>query len=74
MSASTTKRPVKGVMVKLLFQKNMNRGMKLLNFETRCIQSGELHELACTDRKDVKLGDTLDRVGYLGFVDFQSNT
>ncbi|NPC91341.1 hypothetical protein HOO54_03545 [Bacillus sp. WMMC1349] len=63
------KRIVKGAFVKLLFHKQKYRGMRLMDFETRCVQQGEIHEIVTTTHKNAKSGDTIDEVGFLGFAE-----
>lgn len=65
----TDKREVIGVVVKLLHDRRDDRGMTLTPFETRCVRSGEIHELVTTDERGAALGDRVDRVGFLGFVE-----
>ena len=66
---SADKRPVEGVVVKLLHHKRTDRGMILTEFETRCVRVGEIHELVTTDQATAMCGDRVDRVGFLGFVE-----
>ena len=66
---SKTKRVVEAVFVKLLFHKQTNRGMRLMDFETRCIRKGEIHELVTTDHFNATTGARIDRVGFLGFAE-----
>ena len=66
-----TKRPVHGVMVKLLRHRRDDRGMTLIEPQARCVRAGELHELVTTDQ-DGGPGDTIDRVGFLGFVEIEA--
>jgi len=63
------KRQVEGVVVKLLHHTQTNRGMTLAPYETRCVRSGEIHELATTDHFDATSGDRIDRIGFLGFIE-----
>lgn len=55
------------MLVKLLFHKQTARGMRVAEFETRCLCTGEIHELVTTDYVEARCGDTIDRVGFLGF-------
>ena len=63
---------VEGMLVKLLFHKQTRRGMHLLDFETRCIHHGEIHELVTTDQQNALAGESIDRVGFLGFVEIST--
>ncbi len=63
------KRTVAAVFVKLLYHKNMNRGMKLIEHESRCVIKGEIHELVTTDQVQAMPGEQIDRVGFLGFAE-----
>jgi hypothetical protein len=70
--STVVKLTVEGALVKLLFHKQTDRGMRLLEFETRCVRRGEIHELVSTDQQDAVAGDRIDRVGFLGFVEIQT--
>jgi hypothetical protein len=70
--STVAKLTVEGALVKLLFHKQTDRGMRLLEFETRCVRRGEIHELVTTDHQDAVAGDRIDRVGFLGFVEIQT--
>lgn len=63
------KRPVTGVLVKVLLHRRDDRGMRLEPYASRCIRRGELHELVTTDQTQTGLGEAIDRVGFLGFVE-----
>ncbi|MFC0562548.1 DUF6917 domain-containing protein [Halalkalibacter alkalisediminis] len=63
------KRIVEGAFVKLLFHKQEQRGMRLIEFETRCVRKGEIHEIVTTTHKEAKSGDVINRVGFLGFAE-----
>lgn len=67
--SETVKRTVEGVFVKLLFHKQEMRGMQLIEFETRCISKGEIHEIVTTSQQDAVSGDVINRVGFLGFAE-----
>jgi hypothetical protein len=60
------KRPVAGVLVKVLVHRRDDRGMSLEPFASRCVRAGEVHELVTTDHA---VGDRIDRVGFLGFAE-----
>lgn len=60
--------------IKLLFHHQEDRGMTLSPWDTRCVASGEVHELVTTIDRPARPGDRVDRVGFLGFAEFQSAT
>jgi L-arabinose 1-dehydrogenase len=60
--------------VKLLFHSRTDRGMTLSPWATRCIRVGEVHELVTTTDRPARSGDRVDRVGFLGFAEFQRAT
>ncbi len=47
-----------------------DRGFALIAAPTRCIRSGEVHELIVTDEAGAGPGRSVDRCWYLGFVVF----
>lgn len=63
------KRTVLGPLVKVLVHRRDDRGMRLDPYGSRCVRAGELHELVTTDHRDTAAGATIDRVGFLGFVE-----
>ncbi|GAB6990757.1 DUF6917 domain-containing protein [Paenibacillus pini] len=67
----TVKRKVDGAFVALLFHKQQERGMRLIEFETRCVQAGEIHEIVTTTHHEAEKGDRIDRVGFLGFAEMK---
>lgn len=71
MQAETraAKHTVRAVFVRLLSHSRTDRGMKLIEAESRCIRRGELHEIVVTD-VDPLPGGQIDRVGFLGFAEF----
>jgi hypothetical protein len=66
------KRSPEGTMVKWLSHTRSDRGMTLIEHETRCVSRGELHELVTTDQDALTAGARVDRVGFLGFVEIQA--
>ncbi|MGN7457001.1 DUF6917 domain-containing protein [Paenibacillus pasadenensis] len=66
------KRIVRGRMVKLLHHKRMDRGMRLMEERARCIRQGDIHELVTTTQASAAAGDAIDRVGFLGFAEFEA--
>jgi hypothetical protein len=67
---SASKVSITGRIVKLLFHQQEDRGMTLIEYASRCIRRGEIHELVTTDNIDLALGDRVNRVGFIGFVEF----
>lgn len=70
-AARLSKFPLHGTIVKAMFHTRIDRGMRLIEHGTRCIRRGELHELVTTDQTGLGLGDRVDRVGFLGFMEAQ---
>ncbi len=68
---SGPKRVVRGAVVKLLCHTRLDRGMRLEEFESRCVRAGEVHELVTTDQHDTAADTRIDRVGFLGFVELR---
>jgi hypothetical protein len=60
------KRPVFGRWVAVLDHVRRDRGLRLNGFRTRCIRSGDVHEILVV-RESVAGSSTWDEVGYLGF-------
>jgi hypothetical protein len=63
------KRPVHGVLVKVLTHRRDDRGMELEPYASRCVRQGEVHELVTTSQSDTAPGSRVDRVGFLGFAE-----
>jgi hypothetical protein len=63
------KRPVHGSLVKVLLHRRTERGMTLEPHASRCVRRGDVHELVTTDHRETQAGATVDRVGFLGFVE-----
>lgn len=63
------KRPVHGVLVKVLIHRRDDRGMELEPYASRCVRQGEVHELVTTSQSDTGPGSRVDRVGFLGFAE-----
>lgn len=64
------KRALTGTLVKVLVHHRAQRGMSLEPHASRCVRRGEVHELVTTDHSSTEPGSTVDRVGFLGFVEF----
>jgi hypothetical protein len=60
---------VTGRLVKILIHRREDRGMSVDEWASRCVRSGEVHELVTTDQHDTTTGARVDRVGFLGFVE-----
>ncbi|MEU6820924.1 hypothetical protein ABZ921_09865 [Streptomyces atriruber] len=65
------KRTVHATVVKVLTHRRVDRGMRLEEFTSRCVRTGEVHELVTTDQADDPPGSRIDRVGFLGFAEIQ---
>lgn len=63
------KRALTGAVVKVLRHHRPRRGMSLEPHASRCVRSGEVHELVTTDHQDTTPGSRIDRVAFLGFVE-----
>jgi hypothetical protein len=63
-------RPVEGRLVCVLDARSDRRGMQLEIHPSRAIRAGEIHELALTDDAGAAPGARVDRVAYVGFVEF----
>ena len=64
------KRALSGAVVKVLRHHRPQRGMSLEPHASRCVRRGEVHELATTDHVDTAAGSRVERVAFLGFVEF----
>jgi L-arabinose 1-dehydrogenase len=60
--------------VKLLYHSRDDRGMRLSEWRTRAVRTGEIHELVTTTDRPADPGDRVYRVGFLGFVEFADAT
>jgi hypothetical protein len=69
---SGAKRVVRGAIVKLLLHTRTDRGLRLEEFESRCVRAGEVHELVTTDQRETAPGARIDRVGFVGFVELHA--
>ncbi|MDP8970681.1 MAG: hypothetical protein M3N52_09360 [Actinomycetota bacterium] len=63
------KRTVTGTLVKVLWHRRDNRGMRLEPYASRCVRQGEVHELVATDHTQTAPGARIDRVAFLGFAE-----
>ena len=64
------KRAVDATLVKVLLHRRDERGMTLEPYASRCVRRGDVHELVTTDHAGARAGDRIDRVGFLGFAEF----
>ncbi|MFI6862403.1 Gfo/Idh/MocA family protein [Streptomyces sp. NPDC050421] len=68
------KEPVSAHLVKLLFHRRTDRGMRLSPWQSRCVRAGDVHELVTTTDLPSATGDRVDHVGFLGFAEFPTGT
>ncbi|HEU4425660.1 MAG TPA: Gfo/Idh/MocA family oxidoreductase [Pilimelia sp.] len=68
------KEPASARVVKLLFHGRDDRGMTLSPWSSRCVPAGQIHELVTTTDRPARPGDRIDRVGFLGFAEFDAAT
>ena len=69
-SPYVSKRPVEGRVVCVLDAWSERRGMQLEPHSSRAVTAGEIHELAMTDDPRARPESRVDRVAYIGFVEF----
>lgn len=67
MRDNGSKREVTGTLVKVLAHHRDDQGMSLEPFTSRCVRTGEIHELVTTTHTDP--GAPIDDVGFLGFAE-----
>ena len=66
-------RILRGVLVRVLSHTRTDRGMTLAPFATRCVLRGSVHELVTTDQRRQTAGNAIDRVGFVGFIEFANS-
>ncbi|MDK2835389.1 MAG: hypothetical protein PWP21_166 [Thermosediminibacterales bacterium] len=66
------KKPVKGEIIVVLDGYLDNRQLKLITPISRCVKKNEVHELIITE-ENVKPGDTVDKIAYLGFFECENS-
>jgi hypothetical protein len=69
-SPYVSKRPLEGRVVCVLDAWSERRGMQLEPHSSRAVTAGEIHELAMTDDPRARPQARVDRVAYVGFVEF----
>lgn len=72
--SNNEKDPTHGRIVKLLTHKKLDRGMVLIEEQSRCVQKNQVHELVTTDQKNLTAHSRVDRVGFLGFAEINNNS
>ncbi len=72
--SNNEKDPTHGRVVKLLTHKKLDRGMVLIEEQSRCVQKNQVHELVTTDQKNLIAHSRVDRVGFLGFAEINNNS
>ena len=65
------KSDIQGELVVVLQGKYEDRGLELIKPVSRCIKKHEIHELIISDEKNIKPGNKVDKIAYLGFVEIQ---
>ena len=66
------KLPICTRLVVILSSYHENRGLQLIQQSTRAVLANEVHEIIITDKESAEPGSTVDRIAYLGFVEFIS--
>lgn len=61
--------------IKIFSHRRLDRGFSLETFESRCVRTGEIHEIVVTDQRgrssDRGNGEArVDRVAFIGFAEF----
>lgn len=65
-----TKRPLHGSLAVVLRGSLEDRGLRLIKPISRAIRAGEIHELVATTEETALPGEMVNRIAYLGFVEF----
>lgn len=66
-----SKRIIQSSVVAILQLDAKNRGLKLIQPQSRALKKNEIHELMVTDETGVKAGDTVNSVAYIAFIEIQ---
>ncbi len=69
-SPYAAKRPLNGKLVAVLRGSMEDRGLHLIQTISRTVKTGDVHEFIATSEDDAAPGSTVDRIHYLGFVEF----
>lgn len=56
--------------VKLMSHRQLDRGMQLIEHRSRCVRRAEIHEIVTTDDRSLLPGERAQRIGFLGFAEF----
>lgn len=64
-----TKRELRGIFVAIMGGHATNRRLRLIQLRTRAISATGIHELLLTDGAEIKPGDIVDRVSFVGFFE-----
>lgn len=62
-------------LIKIFSHRRLDRGFMLEPFESRCVRSGEIHEIVVTDERNRSADQAggsgrIDRVAFIGFAEF----
>ncbi len=65
------KRAVQSSVVAILKLEMKDRGLKLIQPQSRALKKNEIHELIVTDERGAKPGVVVDSVAYIAFIEIQ---
>jgi hypothetical protein len=70
-----SKNDATGRWIKIFDHRRLDRGFTLEPFGSRCVRTGEIHEIVVTDERQEGLskgegGQRVDRVAFIGFAEF----
>ena len=65
------KRIIQGSVVAILQLNLENRGLKLIQPQSRVLKKNEIHELIVTDEKGAKPGAIVNNAAYIAFIEIQ---
>lgn len=65
-----SRRPVGGKLVAVMQGRLDGRGLKLILQPSRAVCRGEIHELIVSTEQGIGPGSTVNRVTYIGFIEF----
>lgn len=66
-----SKRIIQGSVVAILQLNLENRGLKLIQPQSRVLKKNEIHELIVTDEKGAKPGAIVNNAAYIAFIEIQ---